>query len=653
MTATEAREGQAGDAAWGKPSPAPRKPSIGYNPALDGIRAFAVLGVMFYHGDQDWALGGFLGVDAFFVLSGYLITSLLLVEWHSTGNVSLSAFYARRARRLLPAVFLMLAFIGIYAVVWADPTTLDKLRGDALATLFYVANWRFIVTDLSYFDLFTDPSPLTHMWSLAIEEQWYFVWPLALTALLRIKQFRRYGAFVIFGLALGSASLMLALYDPAALPNRIYFGTDTRAQSLLLGAGLAFLIQHFGTLKERGLQVALQIGGLIAAAITLYFWSTTEDTSSWLYRYGLLGTAICVAVVIAAVVQPTPGPLKSFLSLAPLVWIGKISYGLYLWHWPLYVVLNAERTGLTGGPLLVLRVAATFAVASLSYYLVEMPIRHGAMPGWRIRVLAPAAAVSLLVILLVTTAGSEPKPTFAQDRTLEDVSAQAPPVATGDVSVLVVGDSVGFQIGEALAAAGDEHRLAVSNGAVQGCAMAHSELQRRLGKEEEPFCQGWSDAWADFAATLRPQLAVVSTGPFDMLDRRVDGVWLEFGTPEHDRYYRGQLEVARKALTAGGATMVILTAPYNDPPTFSGETDYADEKVDHLNELFRDFAAEHPDDVVVIDLNRFISPAGEYTDAVDGIGVIREDDNTHFSPAGQAYIADWLARKLTKVPPAT
>ncbi|MGH9025544.1 MAG: acyltransferase family protein [Acidimicrobiia bacterium] len=666
MTATDTREGQAGDAAWGKPVPTPRTPTIGYNPALDGIRAFAVLAVMFYHGDQDWARGGFLGVDAFFVLSGYLITSLLLVEWRATGTVSLSAFYARRGRRLLPALFLMLGFVGIYAVAWADPTTLDKLRGDALSTLFYVANWRFIVTDLSYFDLFTRPSPLTHMWSLAIEEQWYFVWPLALTALLRIKNFRRYGAFVIFGLALGSASLMLALYDPATDPNRVYFGTDTRAQSLLLGAGLAFVIQHFGTLKERGLQMALQIAGLLAAAFTLYFWSTTADTASWLYRYGLLGTAVCVGIVIAAIVQPEPGPLKSILSLTPIVWIGKISYGLYLWHWPLYVVLNAERTGLTGAPLLIVRVAATFGVASLSYYLVEMPIRHGAMPGWRIKALAPAAIASLVVILLVTTADAEPKPTFAQDdRTLAELdrdspdtpvppdTAAAPGAPAGPIRVLVLGDSVAKQFGDGLSAIGAEKGLVVDNKASLGCAIARGDAVR--GPEGElPLNCPWEQFWGEWTAEMQPNFVVLYTGQFDIVDKHVDGEWLTVGSDEYDEYFRQELAAAREAVTATGARLVLLTSNYSDPALSpSGETAYSDDNVDTLNDQLRDFGAHHPDDVIVLDLNKYISPDGQYTEAIDGLGGIREDDNVHFNATGQAYISDWLARKLRRLPPPT
>ncbi len=218
---------------------APIVPALGYRPGLDGLRAFAVVAVILYHGDVSWARGGFLGVDVFFVLSGFLITSLLLTEHGATGRVDLGRFWSRRARRLLPALFGVLLGVALYAATWGHPTELGRIRGDGIASLLYVSNWRFVLDGSSYFSLFQAPSPLAHTWSLAIEEQWYLLWPLVLLGLLRVLKVRlNLVALTCGALAAGSAVLMAALFHSGADPSRAYYGTDTRAQALLIGAAL-------------------------------------------------------------------------------------------------------------------------------------------------------------------------------------------------------------------------------------------------------------------------------------------------------------------------------------------------------------------------------------------------------------------------------
>lgn len=213
-------------------------PRLAYTPALDGLRAIAVLAVMFYHGGVAVAGGGFLGVDIFFVLSGFLITTLLLLEFEANGRLDLTAFWGRRARRLLPALFLVLVAVLVYSAFLAGAAA-STVRSDALATLFYVSNWWFIVSGNSYFEQFQDPSPLTHTWSLAIEEQWYLVLPLVLVLLLPRIRGRRWWAAIFVTLALVSAGLMALLHTPGSEPSREYYGTDTRLLALLIGAGLA------------------------------------------------------------------------------------------------------------------------------------------------------------------------------------------------------------------------------------------------------------------------------------------------------------------------------------------------------------------------------------------------------------------------------
>lgn len=259
-----------------------------YLPALDGIRALAVLAVLAYHGGQTWAAGGYLGVDAFFVLSGFLITSLLLAERRQTGAIDLQAFWMRRARRLLPALFLVLGAVAVYAALAAAPTELERIRLDGLGSLFYVANWRFVFSHQSYFEQFAAPSPLRHMWSLAIEEQFYLVWPLLVFGLLRWGNGKmRKLALAAGSLALLSLGLMAILHSPGQDPSRVYFGTDTRATSLLVGALLAMLAawRPFGkTARER---TALHIAALASAGVLGYWWATTPDRSDWLYEGGL------------------------------------------------------------------------------------------------------------------------------------------------------------------------------------------------------------------------------------------------------------------------------------------------------------------------------------------------------------------------------
>ena len=220
-------------------------------PALSGLRALAVLGVMAYHLQLGWASGGYLGVDLFFVLSGFLITTLLLEEWVATAAINLAAFWSRRARRLLPALFLVVLALAVYLVANAEfagpgangAIDLSALRGDAIATLLYVGNWHAIYAHQSYFAQFSSPSPLQHTWSLAIEEQFYLVWPLLLALVLRAsrRSWRQVGLGLTVVVGLGSAALMALLFHPGADPTRIYYGTDTRLFDLMAGAAVAFV----------------------------------------------------------------------------------------------------------------------------------------------------------------------------------------------------------------------------------------------------------------------------------------------------------------------------------------------------------------------------------------------------------------------------
>ncbi|HUV10642.1 MAG TPA: acyltransferase, partial [Acidimicrobiia bacterium] len=328
--------------------------TFGYKPALDGLRAVAVGSVMAFHFGADGFEGGFLGVDTFFVLSGYLITSLLLTEWGRTSTIHFAAFWIRRARRLLPALFIVLIAIAIWIRLDINTDRLGDFRADMLWTTFYGANWHFIGSGESYFDLFSDASPLRHAWSLAIEEQFYLFWPLITFGCLRLARGRtRVLTTVCVGGIIASSVAMIVLYESGD-PSRAYYGTDSRASQLLVGALLAIVLTRWAP-RARSAQVGVQAAGIVGAAFCLWAFTSVTDRDSWMYHGGFLLFAVATAAVIVAIIQPERGPLARLLSIRPVRWIGQVSYGLYLWHWPVQVALSEPRTGLSGWALALLR----------------------------------------------------------------------------------------------------------------------------------------------------------------------------------------------------------------------------------------------------------------------------------------------------------
>ncbi|HWW54174.1 MAG TPA: acyltransferase, partial [Acidimicrobiales bacterium] len=267
----------------------PSSPSSGseYLPAIDGLRALAVIAVVAYHLGLPWARGGFLGVDLFFVLSGFLITGLLLREREQTGRIDLGHFYARRARRLLPALFLVLAAVSTWVAATGTTPDLTSVRSDALAALAYVANWRLVLSHSGYFAQFSAPSPLRHAWSLAIEEQYYLVWPILLLGLMRLgRGSRRATVLATLVLAVLSASAMAVMYHPGADPSRIYYGTDTRAFELLVGALLALLTtaRPASGAVRRAVPRAVALVGPLALATLVVACLTVHDDAGWMYH---------------------------------------------------------------------------------------------------------------------------------------------------------------------------------------------------------------------------------------------------------------------------------------------------------------------------------------------------------------------------------
>jgi peptidoglycan/LPS O-acetylase OafA/YrhL len=442
-------------------------------PALNGLRGLAVMGVVAYHLQIGWAKGGYLGVDLFFVLSGFLITTLLLEEWVGTGRVDLVAFWGRRARRLLPALFLVVLALALFLVcnaVWGGPGAnglidLSGLRGDAVATLLYVNNWHLIFAHQSYFAQFSTPSPLQHTWSLAIEEQFYLVWPLLLLVVLKYgrRGWRQVGVSVTIALGVGSSVLMAALFHPGVDPSRIYYGTDTRLFDLMAGATVAFLVAARRQPRAQARRTLHWVGP--AAAVVLgVFWVRAGTSgglpTDFMFEGGFLLCAALAALVVADARLVEPGWFARGLAWRPLHFIGTISYGIYLWHWPVIVYLNGARTGLSTWPLNLLRIAVTLAVSTASYYLVERPIRLAKLRGG-IRLWAPVAGVVTAAVIVVATfpAVADPSTVVGTSHLAATGSVHAVPGAGGYASqqpirltttpsaadplrVMVLGDSV-------------------------------------------------------------------------------------------------------------------------------------------------------------------------------------------------------------------
>ncbi len=406
---------------------------MGYLPGLDGVRALAVLGVLLYHADLTWIRGGFLGVDVFFVLSGFLITSLLLEEFDRSGGISFKRFYLGRARRLLPALILLLAVVAIAAAFFYRDAA-AQVRADTVASIFYVNNWWYIFNDQSYFEFIGRPPLLKHLWSLAVEEQFYFIWPVIAFVAMR-KAGRRGVRATALVMALASTIWLVWLssangYPEYADPSRAYFGTDSHAMGLLIGAALATFWRpgRLPTKLPRGGPIILAGTGIAALLGVLWFFLFVGEFSPWMYRGGFLVLALVVALLIAMASHPG-SPLGRWMGTQPWKYIGQRSYGLYLWHWPIFMITRPTLdTPLDGIPLLIFRLALTFGIAELSFRFVEMPIRRGAIDRWITawrtstgderrrrsrRSLAVIATATAGVVLVGTVLATAPAPTAA------------------------------------------------------------------------------------------------------------------------------------------------------------------------------------------------------------------------------------------------
>lgn len=404
--------------------PEPVKRNRRYMPGLDGLRAVAVLSVILFHLGFDWAPGGMLGVGVFFTLSGYLITDILLGQLNARGRIKLGAFWLARARRLLPALFLMLAIVVAWVTIFG-PAQPDEFRKGVVSAIFYVNNWQQIFAEASYFARFEAEGPLDHLWSLSVEEQFYILWPFLLLIGVKLVHERplpsgvrpRLALLTIAG-AIASSILMAVLYKPSFDPSRLYFGTDTRAAALLFGAALAMVwpsrkLSRRITPQARNTLDALGVAGLLI--IALMIWRVGE-LSPFLYRGGFVILSLATVMALMPLTHPACR-LGAWMGVLPLRWVGVRSYGIYLWQTPVIVLTTPQGIHEDSLVRALLQVAAIFAIAALSWRFVEEPIRHGAIGrffarrravGWKWETFAPGMRVAIVgmgIVLVIATAG--------------------------------------------------------------------------------------------------------------------------------------------------------------------------------------------------------------------------------------------------------
>ncbi len=552
-----------------------------YIPALDGLRALAVLAVLAFHAQLSFAQGGFLGVSVFFTLSGYLITSLLINEHASTGTISLRSFYGKRLRRLIPGSYACVALVIALGVLWSTYQR-EHLAGDVTAALANVSNWRFALASRSYSDLFlASPSPLAHFWSLAIEEQCYVVIPVVVVVSLR--RGRRTLLIVTIGLLAASFAAMLATSDF----DIAYNGTHTRAAELLAGVLLAQV-----TIRRVSPSRALGAAGAAALVALTALVATTAVTDRWLYRGGLLAVAALSVTVIATLARG--GGLARVLAWSPLVAIGKVSYGLYLVHWPVFLVLSPERMHMHGVALAGVRTTVSIAIATLSYLQLEIPIRR------RHLLVSPRVALGAMGIalpaLLVAALLAVPAARYTPTQQLLAKGASglvdfgdppaSQPAPNTKVAVIHPAPSRVLVLGSDNSPVGLLSLMGydVLDGVQPGCPIANA-AEARLSDGtiiSTSACESIRDRWPRLVAQDHPNLVIVSTGSLDRaLSRRESDVGFPNSAQlgELDELVRrtdaayADLDWVVGQIEATGVPLVVADHP--DPVTGGADLEHA------------------------------------------------------------------------------
>ena len=602
---------------------------------LDGLRALAVIGVLAFHDDR--LSGGFLGVDLFFALSGFLITTLLVEELTTTDRVDLIGFWGRRLRRLLPAVMVLLVAVVLFLRFFADPGQWIVARQDAPWAQFYAANWHQIATGDGYWDAFAEPSAFEHLWSLAIEEQFYVVWPAVMWAAWRWRRTTAIATITIGGFV-ASAVAMIVLFDGGD-PTRVYMGTDTRVFSLLAGAIVALpavrdKVTRLVARARRSTEVVITL----LLVILLGSWFVVDGSDDWLFRGGLVVHS-AVAAIVALAIPTIDGRLAALLSVRPLEYVGRLSYALYLWHWPIFVYCTPDRIGTDGWRLTVVRLISTLAFSMVSYHFVEQTVRHRARwahggAGRRAFVLSMTGAVVVWLVVAVpssTNAVDDDAITGAITDTSTDISTDTsvttttvdisatstattiplgPPVS----SIYYLGDSVAYDMWPAIEAGLTASGLRVESGAFGGVGL----IPQDSGPTPLETLRGTLDR-------VRPDLLILQLSVWDAQQSTDD--------------QRDALEQLRLLAVERSQRILILSFP-----TFAPDrTEPGQASLETLAIAMADTSPE------LIGYADQTSALGEVFDVdIDDDGnPERKRDGIHVCPTGALRSAQWLMQFLT------
>ena len=661
---------------------------MGYEPSLDGIRAFSVIAVMLYHANVAWLPGGFLGVEVFFVVSGFLITSLLIEERESNHRINLKQFWIRRARRLLPAFFVMLCATAVCVAFYATDSAPD-FRRDMLPSLGYFSNWwQIFAVDTPYFAASSLPV-LRHLWSLAVEEQWYLIWPLLFTLVFGAKWMRPKISGALLITCSGAIMVTTALRfveDNETRTNFLYLSTFTRSSGLLLGAAVALLWRPWRKISTRFVlarSLAADSLAIVSIAVIGYLMATVHVADARLYQGGLAATTIASAVIVAVVMRPNGLLIKRVFSYNFFAEIGRRSYGLYLWHWPIFVVAHARDSG----NRLAYALAATIIINEFVYQYVEIPTRHGALGNWwrnrqqlsamhrRLPIFVATVVVTSLGFTGVKVAGiqardlsvdtSNAKVEFAVPTTVANASTNSTPSVSGSSTtsttiatlprkLVIVGDSQARSLA-VNKPSGIKKTFVITDGSIDGCGVYNKGVG--VGGTNGNFrrnfanCVGFEKSWAKSARKAKADVALVVIGAWEVLDLKFGSSTLVFNTPAADAMFRSQVRVGVNALRATGATVALLEVPCMRPVTSKGGPVPAlpqrgdDTRTGHLNDLLREIAAPEDDGVF------FVSGPKEWcSDPKISTSLSYRWDGVHAYKPGAKLIFETIATSILQLP---
>ncbi len=615
-----------------------------YQPALDGVRAVAVVLVLLFHAGFAWMSGGYVGVSVFFTLSGYLITSLALVEHNRSGRLKVGAFYGRRLRRLMPASLMCL--VGVMVAAWLDQFEgVTRLRRDLWGALLQVYNWLTLAGGEGYAEQMSravgQRAPLDHYWSLAIEEQFYWVWPLALVVILRLSPRGR----VVAVSALTAAGVVATVViNHVWGSDATYFATPARLPEILIGAVVAVVLHARRGSDRFAVSTRwaawLAVAGLVAVALAATTWPADGGPvyHGWLPLFAVASAAVIVGLQVAS-------PVRRLLSVPPLVLLGRISYGVYLYHWPVYTLVDERRLDIGRAPLFAVRAGVTVAVAGLSYVLVERPIRARRI-GWRPTVGAAAAACAVVAAVVAVVPDRGGQYTFVADETRaaamipalgEDDTLVALSLAPGSrvevgvpiaglsrpARVLIVGDSTAYSTGEGMIQWAAEHPavMQASASAAVGCGLNATGLLRDDGYREA--CDTVRNGIVPRVERLRPDAVVAMVTFRDMEDRMWDpaeGIL----TPTDERFRRHLLDgyevITQHMLDAGAGVVIWVIPPIPALPAVGDLAPMLEpDRIDAYRRVIRALPLSFPGQVVVADMAAWIDGQDRVPERFDGL----------------------------------